>query len=116
MTASKFRQWFDSEKAKALATTDGKAFAANNFEFHHNGGGLTAWMRQIDDTGFYILITNSEGCSHDLCGSHISDETKPDCYLVGVHNENGDDLPCEEAKDVAAAIAVANRMHSEFTK
>jgi len=98
---SDFFTRFNELSEAASATPDGRAFTAAGFKLHHNGGGCTAWRK--DFGSFEVLISDSEGCSHDLDG-------EADFYLVGRHHydSNGhyDDSPVEsrEAKDAVAAI------------
>jgi len=96
---------FNKHANAALATPEGKAFSANNFDFAHTGGGCTAWRREIDDTGCHILITDSGGTDAKLS------TTEPDCWLIGAHGYDGGFSDVREARTVEQAIAIANELH-----
>lgn len=91
---------FNEMAAAAEQTETGKLFAASNFHVGHNGGGCTAWERPVDETGWKVLITDSEGFSHE------SEDGK---WIVGAHHESGEFVErCVEADSIAAAIAAAD--------
>jgi hypothetical protein len=106
-----FVEWFIDLQDKASQTADGIAFINSNFELSHQGGGTTAWFRDIDDTDWHILITDSEGCSHDL-----TDEGE-DYYLIGGHNAEGKFTGnCQTAATAEEAIRLADEMHERIAK
>lgn len=102
-----FQEWFDKTSAEALATADGQTFSDSNFSFDHKGGGTTAFTRDIDDTQWTVIITDSEGC-HAL----IDPAIEGDFYMVGLHHDDGAFVnPTEEAKTAEEAVAIADRYH-----
>ncbi len=72
---SAFWIWFNGKREDALETGDGKAFAAAGFEFFHNGGGTTAWKKELPE-GRFLLVTNTDGGNHEP-------EGEGDSYMVG---------------------------------
>jgi hypothetical protein len=114
MTTTKptFWEWFDGLVAEAAKTEEGKTFAASNFTLSHNGGGTTAWQRDIDDD-WHILVTDSEGCTHTL----MDPSEGEDFWIVGAHSrEDGRFTDCKEAKTVEEAIAFADEMDERIRK
>lgn len=106
---SDFYAWFDGMRAAARASDDGKVFAASNFDIAHTGGSCTAWSRDIDDTGWCVIITCSEGCSHELYDAD-------DCWFVGVaSNVEGDFINGEEAQSIEDALVMADKLHEKIT-
>jgi len=85
---------------------DDSTFKAAGFRLYANGGNLTAWRKE-SGAGRFVLITDSEGGSHDLGDSHVEDSTKPDCYLVGLHDDD-ECLEFREAMTARDAIEAAN--------
>jgi hypothetical protein len=107
-----FWDWFNGVTATALATEEGKAFAAAGFALAHTGGGCTAWERPVGSTGWRVLITDSEGLGHKLEGESVYDPGEPDHWLVGAQNNDGDGPDCVKAATVAEALAAADRLHT----
>lgn len=98
---------FDKNAKAALATPDGAEFADSNFSFSHTGGGCHAFQRDIDDTGWTVVITDSEGV-----GALIDPAIEGDFYMVGLQHDDGAFVnPTEEAKTAEDAIAIADRYH-----
>lgn len=105
-----FFDYLDRQREEAAKTPEGQAFAAAGFVIDSNGGGTTAWSREVANLGV-ILITDSEGCNHKLStDGHITDADKPDRWLVGWHANDGSYGDCEEADTPEQAIEVADRM------
>lgn len=105
----RFWERFDALEAEAAATDYGAAFMAAGFELWPNGGGLTAWKRDCGNK-CYLLITDSSGSDHKLEEFHAFEEGKADAWLVGLHDDDGNEYPCEEAATVADAIALADKL------
>jgi hypothetical protein len=91
---------FNEMAAAAELTDTGKLFADSNFHVGHNGGGTSAWERQVGETGWKVLMTDIGGCDH------VSEDGT---WIVGAHNDNGDYVDrCVEAATVAEALAAAD--------
>lgn len=86
----------------ALATADGKLFAAAGFKLRANGGNCTAWHKDLG-RGQYVLITDGDGCSHDLSG-------EADKYLIGMQDDEGNEYDYCEAATAQEAIAIASEL------
>ena len=106
MSADKFFDYIARKEAEALATEDGKAFADSNFSVTTTGGGCMAWERYVDDTKWFIWITDSSG------SELVLERDIPDCYLIGAYDPDGNWSECREAKTAAEAIAHADAMHA----
>jgi len=106
--------WWDDVVAKANATPEGQVFTASNFTLEHTGGGCTAWERPVDNTGWRVLITDSEGLGHSLEGKHAYDPDREDCWLIGAHNDDGDSFrdECDEALTAEEALVAADNLHA----
>jgi hypothetical protein len=101
-----FWAWFDKRESEANATDDGKRFTAAGFELHHTGGGCTAWLRQIPDSEWHLLVTAGDGCSHELATDI------PDCWLIGAHSRDGAWTACREGATVDDALRHADEMQA----
>lgn len=99
-------EWFDALAAGAERTDDGRLFKAAGFKLDHTGGGCTAWRRDVAE-GCYILITDSGGTDHRLGESYAADPGRADCWLIGLHRDDGDYSDGIEAATAAEAIAIA---------
>lgn len=106
---SKFTEWFDALVLEAECTEDGRLFKAAGFELEPTGGGCTAWRRDVAD-GCYILVTDSGGTDHRLGESYAADPGRADCWLIGLHRDDGDHSDGLEAGTVTEAIEAAERL------
>lgn len=94
-----FLNAFNAIETAALATEMGKAFALAGFKLAHTGGGCTAWERKFAD-GWTIIITDSEGCSHNLDSALDGDH-----FLIGAMDQNDDYLDVtQEGADWVEAL------------
>jgi hypothetical protein len=89
------------------ATTDGELFANSNFSFDHTGGGCTCYGRSVDDTAWYVIITDSSGTE-----AVIDPELTDDFYLVGMQHPDLGYINGIPAKTAAEALAVAEALHN----
>lgn len=93
---------------RARATEPGQIFLDADFALYDAGMGLTAWRLDIID-GWHILITDSEGLSHELGPNYLYDGSKPDAWLIGIHGPRGeyqDEL--DETTDAATAARIGH--------
>lgn len=95
-------------RIEALATEAGRRFINAGFAIVHNGGGLTAWEKELPN-GRRILITDSEGVDHTLSDASANDPTKPDHWLIGLHDGESD-IDFMEAATADDAVAAALAM------
>lgn len=103
-TSRRFWARFNALATAAAQTEDGKVFIAAGFKLHANGGGLTAWRKEIN-AEWEILITNEGGDSHDL-------EDESDSWLVVMHDTQGEFVASQTGSPSPAdAIATANAAH-----
>lgn len=100
--------WFDELVAEARRTDDGKSFGAAGFELAHTGGGCTAWRLDLGEC--FILITDSGGTDHRLGDGYAADPARADCWLIGLHLNDGEYSDGDEAATAVEAIAVARRI------
>ncbi len=56
------------------------------FSIHQTGGGCTAWRNESGPDGAHILITDAQGCSHDIAMGQEA--------LIGLYNAEGDSVLC----------------------
>jgi hypothetical protein len=112
--AARWQVWWKGVVDTANATPEGQIFNASNFHVEHTGGGCTAWERPVDDTGWTILITDSEGLGHSLEGDHCYRPGFADCWLIGAHDNDGEGTECEEADTAERAIEIANELHERL--
>lgn len=104
---SKFWAWFDATNARALETDDGKEFAAAGFKLDHTGGGCTAWRRDIEATGWAIVITTDDS-GHVLTAEDVANGGH---YVVFVQHNEDDAYSASEAEGTAfEAVCRANKM------
>lgn len=104
---SKFWAWFDATNARALETDDGKEFAAAGFKLDHTGGGCTAWRRDIEATGWAIVITTDDS-GHGLTAEDVANGGH---YVVFVQHNEDDAYSASEAEGTAfEAVCRANKM------
>ena len=95
---SDFWKWFDKVTADALATEDGKAFAAAGLTVQHTGGGFVGWQIELGDK--YVLVTDDDGT-----GLFTKPETEH--WVVGLYEgESGECISFHEVTTVAEAIAL----------
>lgn len=103
-----WHNWWAGVVASANATPEGQLFNAAGFRLEHTGGGCTAWEREVGETGWRILITDSEGLGHSLEGDHCYRPGEPDCWLIGAASDDGDGSDCEEAATAERALEIAD--------
>lgn len=108
-----WHKWWNGVVAEANASPDGQQLAAAGFALAHTGGGCTAWERPVGETGWRIVITDSEGLGHKLDATAADDPTKPDYWLVGAQDEDGSGKECVKAATVAEALAAAATMEGQ---
>jgi len=59
------------------------------FAIHQTGGGCTAWRNESGPDGAYILLTDVDGCSHDITDDEVvciglyDAEDEPIFYVMG---------------------------------
>jgi len=113
--SKRWHSWWDGVVAAANATPEGIAFTKGNFQLTHTGGGCTAWEREVGDTGWRVLITDSEGLGHKLEANAAEDETIPDYWLIGgQHDDDETGTECLKAATAEEALAAADRVHAEL--
>ena len=111
----RWHTWWEGVVAVANATPEGVAFTNDNFQLTHTGGGCTAWERDVDDTGWRILITDSEGLGHKLEATDANG-VAPDYWLVGgQHDDHDTGTECVKCATVEEALAAADRLHEQLT-
>lgn len=75
------------------ATEEGKRFLEAGFQLAMLGGGTTGWRKGLAGES-YILVTDSDGCSHE----------GPD-FLIGFYQDNDDiEGECVECDGLDAAF------------
>lgn len=100
---------FKEIEARAADTVDGKCFLATGYRLYANGGNCTAWRKDIG-RGRFILVTDSEGCTHDLAG-------EDDYYLVGAHGDDGwHSESTLERKTAIEVIAICAEIAADFNR
>lgn len=109
------QDWWAGVVASAAATPEGQKFMAAGFRLEHTGGGCTAWEREVGQTGWRILITDSEGLGHALEGEHSFRPGEPDCWLIGAASDEGDGSDCEEAKTPEQALEIADAIQRRLS-
>lgn len=97
----------ENAETRANATTDGQLFLASNFSFDHTGGGCTCYGRTVNDTGWYVIITDGSGCDAVL---NPADPT--DFYLVGMQSSDDGFINGMHAATAAEALEIAERLHN----
>jgi hypothetical protein len=91
---------------KANATTDGELFTNSNFSFDHTGGGCTCYGRTVNDTAWYVIITDSSGTE-----AVINPDLPDDFYLVGMQHPDLGYINGIPAKTATEALAIAESLH-----
>lgn len=73
-----FLEKFNELRTTAYASDEGQRFTSAGFDLVTLGGGTTGWRKPLKGES-YILVTDSDGCTHE----------GPD-FLIGFYRDNDD--------------------------
>lgn len=103
-------KWWDGVVAAAAATEQGQAFIAAGFTLWHTGGGCTAWRRDIEGAGKFVMITDGD-LGHKLSAEDIANGL---AWTVSVIEDEGDGYSeAQETAITSTALGYAEMMTSQ---